>query len=517
MPAVRNLIVVLGDQLDAHSAAFDEIDKTRDLIWMAEAAGESTHVPSHKVRIAFFLSAMRHFAAALKAAGLPVEYRKLEEADNRGELGRELLAAIKRFRPERVVVVEPGEQRIEVMLKSVTARAGLPLELRPDRHFLCSREEFAAWAKDRKQLRMEFFYRDMRKRTGVLMDRGKPVNGRWNFDTQNRNSFGRNGPGLLLSKPVNFPPDQLTREVIELVNRRFAKHPGSLEHFDFPVTKKDAQVALRDFIENRLPEFGAYQDAMWSGEAFLYHSRLSGLMNLKLLDARLVLMAAQDAYERGHASIASVEGFVRQILGWREYVRGIYWTYMPKYLARDALKASEDLPDFYWTGETDMNCLRNALGQTLEYGYAHHIQRLMVTGLFALLFGVRPVEVHKWYLAIYWDAVEWVELPNTVGMSQYADGGLMGSKPYIASGKYINRMSNYCEGCRYRPERAVGEEACPFTTLYWDFLLRHEPLLKANPRMKMQVRNVERLGEAQKQTVRQQARAIRESIPKGGY
>ena len=510
-------MVVLGDQLDHNSAAFDGFDPACDLVWMAEVSGESTRVFSHKVRIAFFLTAMRHFASEVRERKYKLEYRALDEADNRGELGLELRAATEKFRPEQVVAVEPGEQRVEVMLKTVAKAAGVKLDMRVDRHFYCSREEFRTWAGDRKQLRMEFFYREMRKKSGILMERGKPAAGDWNFDTENRKSFGKAGPGLLLTAPAAFPPDAITRDVIELVNRRCAEHPGRLENFDFPVTAASARIALDDFIRLRLPEFGAHQDAMWTDEPYLYHARISGLLNLKLLDPRTVLMAAEDAYHRGEAPIASVEGFIRQILGWREYVRGIYWTYMPKYLARNALNAQQKLPDFYWTGETEMNCLRQAVGQTLDHGYAHHIQRLMVTGLFSLLFGVKPVEIHKWYLAIYWDAVEWVELPNTVGMSQYADGGLMASKPYIASGKYIDRMSNYCGGCRYKPEEAVGEQACPFTTLYWDFLLEHQELLAVNQRTRMQVRNLVRISAEKKQEIRRCAAEIRSSTPAGRY
>lgn len=517
MARVRHLVIVLGDQLDHHSAAFDGFDARRDLIWMAEVAGESVHVLSHKVRIAFFLSAMRHFAAELREKQYNVEYRRLDAPENRGELGLELRAAIDRVKPEQVIAVEPGEHRVEVMLKSVAKAAAVTLQLRPDQHFYCSRQEFASWANGRKQLRMEFFYRELRKKSGVLMDHGAPVAGEWNFDVENRKSFGKSGPGLLLSTPHSFPPDAITREVLELVNRRFEKHPGWLNHFDFPVTAADALIALQDFIQHRLSDFGAHQDAMWTDEPYLFHSRLSGLLNLKLLNPRTVLMAAEDAYHRGEAPIASVEGFIRQILGWREYVRGIYWTQMPKYLARNALQARQNLPDFYWTGDTDMNCLRQAIGQTLTHGYAHHIQRLMVTGLYALLFGVKPVEVHKWYLAIYWDAVEWVELPNTLGMSQYGDGGLMGSKPYVASGRYISRMSNYCEGCRYKPEEAVGENACPFTTLYWDFLIRHEQVLAENQRMKLQVRNLARFSAAVKEQIQERANEHRSNTPAGGY
>ncbi len=517
MSRLRNLVIVLGDQLNHQSSAFDGFAPSSDLVWMAEVQGESTYVPSHKVRIAYFLSAMRHFAEELRAGGYPLEYRRLDAADNRGELEAELTSAITRLKPERLVIAEPGEYRVEAMLKRVAQQSNVPLDVLPDRTFYCSREEFRIWAKKHPQLRLEFFYRDMRKKSGVLMERGQPVGGQWNYDPENRKSFGKSGPGLLLPAPHAFLPDAITREVIELVNTTFPNHPGTLEHFALPVTAAEAKLALEDFVTNRLPDFGSYQDAMWTDEPFLYHSRVSATMNLKLLDPHAVVMAVADAYERGHAPLAAVEGYIRQIIGWREYVRGVYWTFMPEYIHRNALEAHEKLPDFYWDGNTEMNCLHQALGQTLAYGYAHHIHRLMVTGLFSLLFGVDPVEIHKWYLAIYWDAVEWVEMPNVLGMSQFADGGLMASKPYIASGKYIHRMSNYCEGCRYNPDEAVGKDACPFTTLYWDFLMRHEQMLQANARMRMQVRNLVRLDAGKRQAIREQAQTLRASTPKGRY
>ncbi len=517
MPRVRNLTIVFGDQLDRESAAFDAFDKQKDLVWMAEVEGESKYVRSHKVRIALFLTAMRHFAEELRQQGFRVEYRMLDALDNTGQMASEIRNALARFKPERVVAVEPGEYRIQEMLKAVAAESAVPLEIRPDRHFFCSRQEFAHWAKGHAQLRMEFFYREMRKKSKFLMESGTPEGGKWNYDTENRKTFGKSGPGLLTAAPQNFPPDEITHDVLALVERTFPHHPGLLDHFDFPVTAKQASEALTDFVTHRLPVFGDYQDAMWTDEPYLFHSRLSAMMNLKLLNPRKVLMAVQDAYQSGYAPLAAAEGYVRQILGWREYIRGVYWLHMPQFLHENALDAQEELPDLYWTGDTDMNCLKQAVGQTLKYGYAHHIHRLMVTGLFSLLFGVRPIEIHKWYLAIYWDAVEWVELPNVLGMSQYADGGLMASKPYIATGKYISRMSNYCSGCRYKPDRIVGENACPFTTLYWDFLIKHETRLENNPRMSLQVRNVTRMKEPQREEIRQQARQVRESLPKGRY
>ena len=484
---------------------------------MAEVSEESTHVLSHKVRIAYFLSAMRHFAAELQARRWRVEYRFLDDVANTGSLATELAATIRKLKPARLIMVEAGEYRVAQMVEAVADRAGVPIDILPDDHFYCTRHEFADWAAAHKQLRMEFFYREMRKKTGILMNQAEPEGGRWNFDTENRKSFGINGPGLLSHQPLAFPPDQITRHVVALVEKTFPTHPGSLAHFQLPVTARDAELALNDFVEHRLPAFGDYQDAMWTSEPYLYHSRISAAMNLKLINPRRVLMAVEDAYRRGDVPLAAAEGFIRQILGWREYVRGVYWTFMPEYPHKNALQASEKLPDFYWDGATDMECLRQSIGQTLEYGYAHHIQRLMVTGLYSLLFGVDPIEIHKWYLAIYWDAVEWVEMPNVIGMSQFADGGMMASKPYVASGKYIARMSNYCQHCRYKPAEAVGHDACPFTTLYWDFLLKHEAMLSRNPRMLMQLRNLARLTPDRKQAIQRQAAEHRAGLKKGSY
>ena len=374
MVRFRNLVVVFGDQLDHHSAAFDGFDHRRDLVWMAEVSGEATHVRSHKIRIALFLSAMRHFAAELRAKGWTVEYRKLDAQDNRGTLAAELHAALQKYLPERIIAVEPGEVRIEEMLKTVSIEARITLQIRSDRHFFCDKPTFAAWAGKRKQLRMEYFYREMRERHNVLMQDDKPAGGEWNFDAENRGSFGKEGPAKI-APPLAFPPDEITQSVLQMVETRFTDHPGSLARFDLPVTAAEAERALTDFIQHRLGHFGSFQDAMWTQQPFLYHARISGALNLKLLSPRKVVAAAESAYRAGKAPIAAVEGFVRQILGWREYVRGIYFTYMPQYAERNALNAHEPLPDLYWNAQTDMNCLRETVGQLLEYGYAHHIQR----------------------------------------------------------------------------------------------------------------------------------------------
>jgi len=464
---------------------------------MAEVHSEAVAVWSHKARIALFLAAMRHFREALRARGWTVDYTELKTST----LAAELKSAIKRYKPERVIVVEPGEYRVREELLA----AHKNLEIRTDRHFLSSVADFQDHAEGRRQLRMEYFYREMRRRHGYLMEGKDPVGGAWNFDEENRGAFPKTGPGLL-PVPLQFKPDAITKEVLALVEREFPDHPGSLAHFDWPVTPQQARLALEDFVCNRLPHFGIYQDAMWTNEAWLYHSRISSSLNLKLLDPRDACAAAEDAYRRDEAPLAAVEGFIRQILGWREYVRGIYWLYMPGYLEKNALDAKQPLPKFYWTGETDMECLRQSIGQTLQYGYAHHIQRLMVTGLFALLLGVEPKQVHEWYLAVYVDAVEWVELPNTLGMSQFGDGGIMASKPYAATGKYIDRMSNYCKHCKYKPD------SCAFTTLYWDFLMRNEKKLHKVGRMDMQLRNLVRISEPRRKEIRTQAQALKEQF-----
>ena len=505
---VRNLVIVLGDQLDLQSSALQGFDPAQDLVWMAEVAEESTHVWSAKQRIAVFLAAMRHFAVELRALAWPLVYTRLDGADNAGSLQQELNKAIVQWQPAALVLTAPGDWRVLQNLRAVATQNRLPLDLRDDSHFFSTVRDFAAHAKGRKQLRLEFWYRELRQKHGVLMEGKAPLGGQWNFDADNRESFGKAGPQDV-PPPARFAPDAITTEVMALVKTRFASHPGSLQTFGWPVTREQALVALDAFISQRLPLFGKYEDAMWTGQAWLYHSHLSCALNLKLLNPHEVLQAAEQAFHSGHAPLAAVEGFIRQILGWREFVRGIYWTQMPDYLERNALDAQAALPAWYWTGDTDMACLKDAIGQTLEHGYAHHIQRLMVTGLYALLLGVKPQAVHAWYLSVYVDAVEWVELPNTLGMGQFGDGGLMASKPYVASGKYIQRMGNQCKGCRFDPAVSTGPTACPFTTLYWDFLQRHEELLKKNPRMAMQLKNLARLDGPARQAIAQQASAHR--------
>jgi deoxyribodipyrimidine photolyase-related protein len=509
---LRHLVLILGDQLDRHGAAFDDFDPAQDLLWMCEAAEESTHVWSSQQRIVLFLAAMRHFAAALREEGLPLQYEALSQDGGAASLQAALAATLARRRPQAVVLVQPGDWRVQQALRAAVAAAGVTLIERDDRHFLCSPAQFTRHAQGRKQLRMEYFYREMRRRHHVLMegvgDSATPSGGEWNFDADNRESFGPNGPGFVPDTP-RFAPDALTQDVITLVQTRFTSHPGSVNSFGWPVTRAQALQVLDSFVSDRLEHFGRWQDAMWPGQPWLYHAHIGSALNLKLLNPREVIQAAEGAYRQRGAPLAAVEGFIRQVLGWREYVRGIYGLKMPGYAELNALNAQEALPPWFWTGRTDMHCLQDAITQTLEHGYAHHIQRLMVTGLYTLLLGVQPQQVHAWYLSVYVDAVEWVELPNVLGMSQFADGGVMASKPYAATGKYIERMGGHCRTCRFRPAKRVGERACPFTTLYWDFLDRHQTLLATNPRMALQVKNLARIGAPELQAIRERAGEIR--------
>lgn len=513
MTKIRHLVLILGDQLDHQGPALSGFDNHHDVIWMTEVAQESEHVPSSKIRTALFLSAMRHFAKAQQELGRTVQYVQLDDPDNTQTLAGELARAIERHQPEQVVMTEPGDYRVLKAIEQCAANHATALTVLTDTHFVTSLEEFKAHAKGRKQLRLEYFYREVRHKTGLLMQGSEPVGGQWNFDVDNRGAFGKEGPGLV-PPPAQFAPDEITQDVIGLVDSRFKGHVGDLSYFNWPVSRAQALEALQAFVRERLPLFGRYQDALWSGQAWLYHSHLSSSLNLKLISPLEVAQAAEQAYQRGDVPIEAAEGFVRQVIGWREYVRGLYWLKMPGYADLNELGADQPLPSLYWTGQTDMACMRDALDHTLRLGYSHHIQRLMVTGLYALLFGVRPQAIHEWYLSVYVDAVEWVELPNTLGMSQFADGGEMASKPYAASGAYIDRMSNHCSGCRYKPKEKLGPSACPFTTLYWDFLIRHKDRLAKNPRMVMQIKNVNRLDTETQDLVTKQAAVHRRLVLK---
>jgi len=507
---VGTLLIVLGDQLDRAHPVLAELDRGRDRVLFVEARGEASHVWSHKARIALFFAAMRSFAAELRAQGCDVEYLRIG-THGHDSLASAWRAVLARDKPLRAAATEPGDWRVLADLQRVCAETSTPLDIRPDPRFVCSTRDFAQWAGERASLRMEFFYRWMRRRENVLMDGSEPAGGRWNFDAENRRAFGRAGPGEI-PEPPRFAPDAVTREAIEDVSRHFADHPGSLARFAWPVTPAQSKEALRSFVEQRLAAFGEHQDAMWDTMPFGWHSLLSAAMNLKLLDPRQAIAAAERAWREGRAPLASVEGFVRQVLGWREFVRGVYWRDMPGLAAANHFGHHEHLPKWYWTGDTDMRCMRAVVGQTLEHGYAHHIQRLMVTGNFALLARVEPSQVCDWYLAVYVDAVDWAERPNTAGMALFADGGRFTSKPYAASGQYTSRMSNYCKGCRYDPAARTGERACPVTVFYWRFVLTHERELARNPRTSLMARGAARFGEEERHAILAKASEIEARI-----
>ncbi len=502
---VRNLIVVLGDQLTPALSSLVAGDKTRDRVLMAEVHDEATYVRHHKKKIAFIFSAMRHFAEELRAAGWSVDYVTLDAPGNSGSFSGEAARAVAAHGPERIVVTDAGEWRVSQMLGQWETGLALPVDILPDTRFLCPLPDFFAWAEGRKALRMEYFYRDMRRRTGLLMDGDQPVGGQWNFDADNRKSAKAD---LFMPRPPVFAHDAVTLDVLALVASRFGNHFGDLEPFTYAVTRRDAEAAFAAFVARALPHFGDYQDAMLTGEPFLYHAVIGQYLNCGLLDPLAVCQEVERAYRAGRVPLNAAEGFIRQIIGWREYVRGIYWLKMPGYERSNYLEHTRPLPGFYWTGETEMACVRAAVTQTREHAYAHHIQRLMVTGTFALLAGIDPHELHEWYLSVYADAYEWVELPNTVGMSQFADGGLLASKPYAASGAYINRMSNYCGTCRFDVKQRTGPNACPFNALYWDFIARHRSKIGKNPRMAQMVRTYDKFAEDEQARIAASAAAI---------
>ena len=507
---MTRLRLVLGDQLTREVAALCDYNDG-DVVLMAEVAGETTYVKHHKQKIAFVLSAMRHFAEELRAANILVDYIKLDDPGNTGSIGGELRRAVERHQPERLIVTSPGEWRVLSDIKALDL--GIPIEIREDDRFFATTQRFAAWAAERKSLRMEFFYREMRRETDLLMEGHEPTGGQWNYDSDNRKRLPKS---VELPQRFGFAPDAITLDVLQLVRRAFADHFGDLEPFEWAVTRQDALRCLDDFLARALPNFGDYQDAMASGEPFVFHSVLSPYLNAGLLTARELCIAAEREYLEKRAPLNAVEGFIRQILGWREYIRGVYWLKMPEYAETNALNATRPLPWLYWSGETDMHCMAEAIGQTRRTAYSHHIQRLMVTGNFALLAGIAPKEIAEWYLVVYADAYEWVELPNVQGMSQFADGGLLASKPYASSGAYIDRMSDFCKSCVYDVKVKSGPTACPFNFLYWAFLIRNAATLRGNQRMAMPYRTLSGWDESRKAAVLAEANRFLDRLAQEG-
>lgn len=503
------LRLVLGDQLSDSLSALRDLDPARDLVLMAEVQDEATYVRHHKQKLAVTFSAMRHFAARLEARGVRVRYIRIDAPDNSGSISGELDRALSSGAFDTVVMTECGEWRLEQGLIDWSARCGVPVERRADDRFICSHDRFRRWATDKRQLTMEFFYREMRRETGILMDGADPVGGRWNFDTENRKKLPR---GQRPPRRLRVTPDAVTRDAIADVQRLFPDHFGTLDAFGWPTKAEEAETVFADFLTGVLPAFGDWQDAMSAGAPFMWHALIASALNLGLLDPLDVCRRAEVEWREGRAPLNAVEGFVRQILGWREFVRGIYWLKVPEYRARNFLDADRVLPWFYWSGETGMACVADTVASARDHAYAHHIQRLMVTGNLAMLLGVDPDAVDDWYMVVFADAYEWVEMPNTRGMATFADGGIMGTKPYAASGAYINRMSDYCAGCRYDVKAKTGEGACPFNRLYWGFLERNRPRLRDNIRLAMPYRTLDGMDPTRRKALVEEAEACRQSL-----
>lgn len=506
MPGTLRL--VLGDQIsEDRLSSLRDLDPKRDTVLLAEVRDEATYVRHHKQKIALVFAGMRSLAARLRRRKINVRYIGYEDTGNSGSLLGEVRRALAAGDFERVVATAPGEYRLMEAFEAFAAESNVPFIIRDDDRFLCSVRDFADFAEGRRELRMELFYRQMRKRHAILLDAdGQPEGGAWNFDKENRKAM----PKRLTPPNHRFvAPNTITQGAIADVERWFPDNFGTTDGFGYATDPDEAEATVADFLANILPGFGDYQDAMVEGEPWMWHSIISAAMNLGLIDPLDICRRTEATFRAGRAPLNAVEGFIRQILGWREYMRGVYWLKMPEYKELNALKADRKLPWFYWSGETDMVCVREAVLGTMTHAYAHHIQRLMVTGNLAMLIGVHPNEINDWYMVVYADAYEWVELTNTHGMATFADGGIVGSKPYAASGAYINRMSDYCRGCRYDVKARLGEDACPYNALYWDFLIRNESTLGANNRMMMPYKTLQRMQPAERQAIQAEAERIK--------
>jgi deoxyribodipyrimidine photolyase-related protein len=502
-----NLCVILRDQLSHQISSINDFCSDKDSIFMCETYQDCTYVKHHKKKLVFILSAMRHFADELKNKKYNLNYVKLDDSSNTGTISSEIKRFCSNNQVQKIIITWPGEYWVLQELVRLKQEIKIPVEIREDDRFLA--EEFTLWAKNRKELRMEIFYRKMRQKYNILMFNGSPVGGKWNYDAENR-KFPKNK--LKVPQTYTTDPDAITTEVMQLVSRKFSDHFGDTHPFHFAVTRNGALEALELFIEQRLSSFGDYQDAMVTQEPWMYHAHISFYLNIGLLLPLECIKLAEKAYYDGKVSINSAEGFIRQILGWREYVRGIYWLKMPEYKNLNFFDADRRMPDFYWSGDTKMNCLKHCVTETKNNAYAHHIQRLMVLGNFALIAGIHPDYVNEWYLVVYADAYEWVELPNVTGMILFADGGYLASKPYAASGAYINKMSNYCTTCHYKVNEKNGNNACPFNYLYWDFLMRNYDQLAKNNRLSIAYSALKKMNQEKIDLIRSDAKNFLSSL-----
>lgn len=507
---------VLGDQLTLENAALAGCNPGETTVLMVESRARGGHLRYHRHKLVLVFSAMRHFADELRRAGWRVDYRRLEET---ATFLDGLRAHVGAFRPERIRVLEPGDWTTTRALPAIGRQAGVELEVVPTNLFVVSRAEFREWAGDSKRLLMENHYRRVRRRLGVLMEAdGTPVGGRWNLDTENRKTR-RDWEKAGSPRPTaeaGVEPDAVTREVMGMVDREFPGHPGEAATFRLPVSRVESLAWLGRFVLERLGQFGPYEDLMIAGEPRLFHSVLTPMLNVGLLRPMECVGAAVAAYRAGRAPLESVEGFVRQILGWREFVNGVYWLKGPGYVEANALGADRGLPAWFWSGETEMRCVSEVLREVLATGYNHHIQRLMVLGNLLLLSGVRPREALDWFNSMYVDAYDWVMAANVVGMALHADGGFMATKPYAAGGAYIDRMSDYCAGCRFDPAKKRGRGACPFNLLYWAFIDRHVERFASNPRMAVMVRSWLGRPEAERRAIVEEAGEFLDFAWRGG-
>ena len=490
----RCLRLVLGDQLNHQHHWFDSIDP--DVLYLvAELHQETSYVRHHVQKICAFFAAMASFSDQLVKTGHPVLHLTLDQTRNYDDLPDLLQSIAAKYGVSRIEYQQPDEYRLRQQLTAMETTNGVEIRHCDTEHFLLLESEFADLVRAGRHNRLETFYRSMRRRLNLLMDGDQPLGGQWNFDAENRE---RLRPKDMADIPTPLCFDNPVRDILQRLERHGVDHFGAgPDSLIWPIDREQALQLLQHFCDHCLPRFGRFQDAMtgehphrWS----LYHSRLSFALNCKLLHPMEVINRALARFEDGSedVSLAQIEGFLRQIIGWREYVRAVYWVNMPDYADRNHLQAERELPAYFWNGETRMNCMREALGQSLDYAYAHHIQRLMITGNFCLLTGIDPDQVDTWYLGVYVDAIEWVEMPNTRGMSQFADGGFIATKPYSAGGNYINKMSDYCKGCHYDIKQKTGPSACPFNSLYWGFMHRHRDWLEQNPRIGMVYRNWDR-------------------------
>ena len=502
---MMTLRLILGDQLNPLHSWFAKPD-CNVIYTLMEIRQETDYVLHHAQKIIGIFAAMRDFARHLAAQGHRVHYLEIDAADNLQSLTDNLDGLIAHYQIQRFEYQWPDEWRLDQQLQSYCQNLALPSQACDSEHFYTQRDEAAKLFGSKPHWLMEMFYRRMRVKHGVLLDdTQRPEGGQWNFDHDNRKTW-RGAPAVAADNRFRYDHSELWRSIVVADVRSFGE--ADADDFRWPLNRVEALGQLDDFIAHGLPHFGDFQDAMSRRSWRLFHSLLSFALNTKMLNPREVLERAEVAYRQGDAPLAAVEGFIRQILGWREYVRGVYWTKMPDYATSNYLGHDRPLPEWFWTGDTQMNCLAAAIGQSLQYAYAHHIQRLMVIGNFALLAGLAPDAVHRWYLGVYIDAFEWVELPNTLGMSQFADGGLLATKPYVSSAAYIDRLSDYCEGCRYDKKVRTGDHACPFNALYWDFFMRHRDKLNHNSRLRMVYRNLDRFSAVERESIAQRAELI---------